>query len=162
MQTEPPTESSTESPTESPTVHRTRVDIYAASGEGDLPGTWLGCGSLVAARLVVPHLALPQTTGLPVVCVLCDDGGEVIRGRTLGSTDGAKATAIGLETPSTRAIAHTPRIPDLEHRERLDRWTATIARHSGCSHRAPGEGSGELELQKAWYCRIWPSAPGCR
>lgn len=147
--------------TEPPTERHTRVDIYRAGEGGELHGTWLGCGSLVAARLVVPHRPLPQTTDLPVVCVLAAEGAEVIRGRTLMSEDGAEASAVGLETPSSRPVAHTPRIPDLEHGERLERWTDTIARHSGCSHRDPGEWTEEPGPETPWYCRLWRGAPGC-
>lgn len=146
---------------EPPTARQTRVDIYATDGEG-LHGKWIGCGSLVAPRLVVPHVRLPQTTDLPVVCVLVEDHGEVIEGRTLGSADGAPATAVGLGSPSSQPVAHTPRIPDLAHGERLDRWLETIARHSGCTHNAPGEPAEQPGPEAPWYCRIWSTAPGCR
>lgn len=152
---------------EPPSERQTRVDIYRAgdihrAGEaGAIHGTWLGCGSLVAPRLVVPHVQLPETTDPSVVCVLSEDGAEAIPGRLLASVDGGQATAVGLESPSSRPVAHTPRIPDVGHGERLDRWLDTIARHSGCSHR-PVEQPSDAGLDASWICRIWPTAPGCR
>lgn len=148
--------------TEPTTERQSRVDIYEAGEDGLTHGRWLACGSLIAPRVVVPHVPLPQTTDLAVVCVLSQDSAEAIAGRTLGSADGAPATGVGLESPSSHQVAHTPRIPDLAHGERLDRWLDTIARHSGCSHRAPEKPADDPGVDSWFYCRLWPTAPGCR
>ena len=140
---------------------QTRVDVYEADKEGR-PGRWLACGSLVAPQVVTPHVPLPQVSDLEVVCVLAQEWGETIRGRTLASADGAKATAVGLETPSGLPIADTPRIPDLDHGDPLDRWIIRIAHLSGCSHLEPkAPAKPDVEVA-SWLCRLWPTAPGCR
>ena len=46
------------------TAPATRVDIYAAHDDDSPLGAWLGCGSLIAGRLVVPHRRLPDRQGL--------------------------------------------------------------------------------------------------
>jgi hypothetical protein len=145
------------------TAPTTRVDIYAAHGDADSPlGAWLACGSLIGPRLVVPHLPLPERTGLAVLCAISADGtGDAVHGVTLESADGSPATGVALDRPTVQPVQRTPVAPDLEAGESLTTWLEVIAGSSGCSHRAPGGVDTPQPPLESWWCRIWRTAPGC-
>lgn len=144
------------------TAPATRVDIYAAHDDDSPLGAWLGCGSLIAGRLVVPHVRLPDRTGLAVLCAITSDGtGDAIHGVTLESSDGVPATAIALDRASVQPVQRTPPAPDLEAGESLAGWLDAVARASACTHRAPGGVEPTPPVEGGWWCRLWPTAPGC-
>ena len=145
------------------TAPATRVDIYAAHDDDSPLGAWLGCGSLIAGRLVVPHRRLPDRTGLAVLCAITSGGtGDAIHGVTLESADGVPATAIALDRASLQPVQRTPPAPDLEAGESLGEWLEAVARASACTHRPPGGVEGPPPpVEGGWWCRLWPTAPGC-
>ena len=144
------------------TAPATRVDIYAGHDDVAPLGTWLGCGSLVAARLVVPHVPLPDRSGLSVLCAITSGGtGEAVPGVTLDSADGSPATAIALDRPGIQPVQDTAAPPDLAGGESLADWLDDVAGASGCSHDPPGDDETPPPVETPWWCRLWPSAPGC-
>jgi hypothetical protein len=143
------------------TAPATRVDIYAAHDDDSPMGAWLGCGSLVAPRIVVPHVPLPERVSLAVLCAITADGtGDAVHGVTLESADGMPASAIALDRAAIHRIQRTAPPPDLDAGGSLADWLAAVARASACTHRAPG-GVEPPPIEKSWWCRLWPSAPGC-
>lgn len=144
------------------TAPATRVDIYAAHADDSPLGAWLGCGSLIAARLVVPHVRLPERTGLAVLCAITADGtGDAIPGVTLESTDGVPATAIALDRACPQPVQRTPPAPDLQAGGVLEEWLEAVARNSACTHRPPGGVDIPPPVEAPWWCRLWSTAPGC-
>ncbi|HHU10256.1 MAG TPA: hypothetical protein GXZ60_09620 [Intrasporangiaceae bacterium] len=150
------------------TAPSTRVDVYARddAGTGRFTPRWLGCGSLIAPDVVLMHGQEDpdMDTDAEVVCVLSNDGGDVITGRVAAAADGS-ARAIGLDAPTGRPVRPTQ--PPTDPTRPLSEWVADVARQSGCSHhRPPGPPPDDRNPDRVrgrpWWCRLFPTLPGCR